>query len=178
MKGETIQKLVLFGAMSLGALLVAEGYLRVRSFVDRVDATDKQVAVLKQEVDFLRVQLDVVPRPGAQPSELAAAALAQPQPQPQPQPQSLTSYLPIPEPMRFSPAGQDRTVKVVRTKETAAPDPSVEPTKADAIPDDGKIVLMKDAKEPKASAAPAAPSAAAPPAVATPTVDVKLWPKK
>lgn len=174
MKGETIQKLVLFGAMSFGALLVAEGYLRVRSFVDRVDATDKQVAVLKQEVDFLRVQLDVVPRPGAQPSGLAAAALAQPQPQPQ----SLTSYLPIPEPMRFSPAGQDRTVKAVRTKEPATPDPSVEPTKADAIPDDGKIVLMKDAKEPKAAAAPAAPSTAAPPAVATPTVDVKLWPKK
>jgi hypothetical protein len=175
MKGETIQKLVLFGTMSVGALLVAEGYLRVRAFVDRVDATDKQVAVLKQEVDFLRVQLDVVPRPGVQPLALAPA----PQAQPQPQPVSHSTFLPIPEPMRFSSAGQDRTIKAVRTKEAAAPEISDEPAKADAIPDDGKIVLMTAVKEPKAAAAaPAAPSGAAPATVATPTVDVKLWPKK
>lgn len=172
MKGETIQKLVLFGTMSIGALLVAEGYLRVRAFVDRVDATDKQVAVLKQEVDFLRVQLDVVPRPGVQPLALAPA------PQAQPQPASLPTFLPIPEPMRFPSAGQDRAIKAVRTKEAAAPEIHDEPAKGDAIPDDGKIVLMTASKEPKAAAAPAAPSGAAPVTVATPTVDVKLWPKK
>lgn len=171
-KGEKIQKLVLFGAMSIGALLVAEGYLRVRSFVDRVDATDKQVAVLKQEVDFLRVQLDVVPRPSAPPLALAAA------PQAQPQPVSHPTFLPIPEPMRFSSAGQDRTIRPVRTKEAAALEINSEPAKADAVPDDGKIVLMTAVKEPKATAGPAAPSVAAPVTVATPTVDVKLWPKK
>lgn len=176
MKGETIQKLVLFGTMSIGALLVAEGYLRVRAFVDRVDATDKQVAVLKQEVDFLRVQLDVVPRPGVQP--LAVAAAPQAQPLSQPQPVSHPTFLPIPEPMRFSSAGQDRTIKVARTKEAAAPEINDEPVKADAVPDDGKIVLMTAVKEPKAAAAPAAPSVAAPATVATPTVDVKLWSKK
>lgn len=174
MKGETIQKLVLFGTMSIGALLVAEGYLRVRAFVDRVDATDKQVAVLKQEVDFLRVQLDVVPRPGVEPLALAPA----PQAQPQQQPVSHQTFLPIPEPMRFPSAGQDRTFKAVRTKEAAAPDKDDEPAKADAIPDDGKIVLMTAVREPKTAAAPATPSGAAPAAVATPTVDVKLWPKK
>lgn len=172
MKGETIQKLVLFGTMCVGALLVAEGYLRVRAFVERVDATDRQVAVLKQEVEFLRVQTDVLPRPGAQPPALAAMA----QPQPQPQPQSHPAFLPMPEPMRFSPAGQDRRNKGVRAKEGAAPEVSDKPAKADAIPDDGKIVLMKDVKEIKAAAAPGAPAAS--PAVATPTVDVKLWPKK
>lgn len=173
-KGETIQKLVLFGTMSVGALLVAEGYLRVRAFVDRVDATDRQVAVLKQEVDFLRVQLDVVPRPGVQPLASAPA----PQAQPQPQPASHPIFLPIPEPMRFPPAGQDRAIKAVRIKEGAAPEINDEAAKADAIPDDGKIVLMTAVKEPKAVAAPAAPPGAAPTTVATPTVDVKLWSKK
>jgi len=175
MRGEKIQKLVLFGAMSLGALLVAEGYLRVRAFVDRVDATDRQVAVLKQEVEFLRVQLDVVPRAGL-PAALTVAPQTQPQPEPQLQPHP--TFLPIPEPMRVSPAGQDRTIKAVRTKDAAALEIRDEPAKAEAVPDDGKIVLMKDVKEPKAAASPAAPSVAAPPAVATPTVDVKLWPKK
>lgn len=172
MKGETIQKLVLFGTMSIGALLVAEGYLRVRAFVDRVDATDKQVALLKQEVDFLRVQLDVVPRPGVEHLALAPHSQAQPQPAAHP------TFLPIPEPMRSTSAGQDRTIKAVRTKDAAAPEINDEAAKADAIPDDGKIVLLTAVKEPKAAAAPAAPSGAAPAAVSTPTVDVKLWPKK
>lgn len=161
-KGEKIQKLVLFAAMSVGALLIAEGYLRVRGFVDRVDAAGRQIAVLKQEVDFLRVQLDVAPRLGVyQPPVLAAAPSTQQQ-----------FVLPIPEPMRFSPAAQERLPKMARVKDAPALTSSESPAKADAVPDDGRVVLMKDAKEPKVAAAPAQQ------AVAMPAVDVKLWPKK
>jgi len=167
MKGEKIQKLVLFGAMIVGALLFAEGYLRVRTFVDRVDAADRQLVSLKQEVDFLRVQLDVVPRPGVVAASMVAAT-----PQMQPQPQQPPLALPIPEPMRL-PVPQERPQKA-RVKDAAVLPAGDEPAKAEDAPDDGKIVLLKDVKESKAAPAPGP----APQAVATPTVDVKLWPKK
>lgn len=166
-KGEKIQKLVLFGAMIVGALLVAEGYLRVRTFVDRVEAADRQLVALKQEVDFLRVQLDVVPRPGVVAAPMVAAT-----PQLQFQPPQQPLVLPIPEPMRL-PVPQERPQKA-RVKEVAVSPGGDEPAKAEGAPVDGKIVLLKDVKESKA-----APGAAlAPQAVATPTVNVQLWPKK
>lgn len=158
-KGETIQKLLLFAAMSAGALLVAEGYLRARAFVDQVNAASHEIALLKHEVESLRVQVDVTPRPAGQQSP-EPLALAQVQPQPY--------VLPIPEPMRFPAAPQVRQQKQVHTNAIAAAAVADEPEKADAVPDDGKVVLMK---ETKAAAAPAAQ-------VATPTVDVKLWAKK
>ena len=166
-KSETVQKLVLFGAMTVGALLVAEGYLRVRTFVDRVNTVDRQIVALKQEVNFLRVQFDVVPRPGVVAAPPLAATV-------QPQPQPLQPFaLPIPEPMRISPAPQERP------KNERAKDAAVSPSEKGAItseaePDDGKIVLLKDAKETKAAPAPLTGSQPA----AAPTVDVKLWPKK
>ena len=163
-KGELIQKLVLFGAMTVGALLIAESYIQARAFVGRVDAADGQIAQLKQEVEYLRVQLDVSPRPIAQlaPQPVQAIAMA---------PQSLT--LPLPEPMRFPSAGTERPPRQSRGKDAPAPGTKDELEKADAVPDDGKVVLMKDAKESKPALAPAQQQE-----VAAPTVDVKLWTKK
>jgi hypothetical protein len=155
-KGETIQKLVLFGMMAVGAVLIAEGYLRARAFVARVDSADRQISLLKQEVSALRVQFDITPRPTVQPSPVMAAV---------PQPIAF----PIPEPMRLPLPIPERQHKPTHAKDTAQNSGSDEQPKADAVPDDGKIVLMK---EPKASSPPvAAPATAA-------TVDVKLMVKK
>jgi len=155
-KGETIQKLVLFGAMAIGAVLVAEGYLQARAFVARVDKADRQISSLKQEVEALRVQLDVTPQPSLQPGPVFAAA---------PQPVAL----PIPEPLRLPLPAPERQQKAARVKDVAQNVSSDEQPKTEAVPDDGKVVLMK---EPKGSPAPAATPAAAA------TVDVKLLVKK
>lgn len=162
-KGEKFQKLVLFGGMCAGALLCAEAYLQGRAFVARVDAAERQVALLKQEVEALRVQVDVTPRP-ASPAPAPVIAAVSP---------SLT--LPIPEPMRIAAVAPERFRKTSPAAEASHVDASAPPGKTDEVPDDGRVVLMKDAKE--AKAATQAPSAAQQ-AVATPTVDVKLWAKK
>lgn len=155
-KGETIQKLVLFGAMAAGAVLVAEGYLQARAFVARVDKADRQISLLKQEVDAMRVQLDVTPHPVVQPGPVLAT-VTQP------------TTFPIPEPMRLPLPAPERQQKPARVKDTAQNAGGDEQPKTDAVPDDGKIVLMK---EPKAPPVPAGP----PPAAGT--VDVKLLVKK
>ena len=155
-RSETVQKLVLFGAMVVGAVLVAEGYLQARAFVARVDRADREISLLKQEVNAFRVQLDVTPQPTMQPGPMLAAA-----------PQA--TAFPIPEPMRLPLPVPERQQRPSRVKDTAQNTSADEQPKTDGVPDDGKIVLMK---EPKASPAPpAAPAAAA-------TVDVKLLVKK
>lgn len=163
MKGEKFQKLVLFGGMCAGALLCAEGYLQGRAFVARVGVAERQVALLKQEVETLRVQLEVTPRPPSPaPAPVIAAA-----------PHSL--MLPIPEPMRVPAAAPERSHKTPHSPEGVQVATGDQPGKSDAVPDDGRIVLMKDVKEAKgATQAPTAGQQA----VATPTVDVKLWAKK
>lgn len=155
-KGEAIQKLVLFGVMALGAVLVAEGYLRARAFVERVDNADRQISLLKQEVNFLRVQLDVTPQPRVEPAPAIAAVSTPP-------------FLPVPEPMRLPLPAPERPQKSARVRDVAQNVANDEQPKVDAVPDDGKVVLMK---ETKSSPAPAATSAAAA------SVDVKLLVKK
>lgn len=155
-KSEIVQKLVLFGAMAVGAVLVVESYLQARAFVARVDRADRQISLLKQEVNALRVQLDVTPLPTMQHEPILATA-----------PQA--TAFPIPEPMRLPLPVPERQQKPARVKDAAQNISADEQPKTDGVPDDGKIVLMK---EPKASpATPAAPAAAA-------TVDVKLLVKK
>jgi hypothetical protein len=158
MKREAIQKLVMFGAMTFGALLIAEGYLRARAFVDRVNTADHQIALLRHEVEALRVQVDETPRGSGQPTTMLAAV---------PAPSPLV--LPIPEPMRLPVAAPERPQKAGRVKDTPALAVAPEPAKSDPVPDDGKIVLMKDTKAAPASAQQVAGAA---------TVDVKLWAKK
>lgn len=162
-KGEKFQKLVLFGGMCAGALLCAEGYLQGRAFIARVGAAERQVALLKQEVEALRIQVDVTPR-AASPAPAPVIAAV---------PHSL--MLPIPEPMRVPAAAQERSRKAPPAAEVSQVATSDQPSKTDAVPDDGRIVLMKDVKEAKGvtQAPPAGQQA-----VATPTVDVKLWAKK
>lgn len=163
MKGEKFQKLVLFGGMCAGALLCAEGYLQGRAFVARVGVAERQVALLKQEVEALRVQVEVTPRPA---SPAPAPVIA-------PGPHSL--MLPIPEPMRIPAAAHERSRKTPPAADVSQVAISDQPGKSDAVPDDGRVVLMKDVKEAKgATQAPTAGQQA----VATPTVDVKLWAKK
>lgn len=154
-RSEIVQKLVLFAAMAAGAVLVAEGYLQARAFLARVDRADREISLLKQEVNAFRVQLEVTPQPTMQPGPALPAA-----------PQA--TGLPIPEPMRLPLPVPERQQKPARVKDTAQNTGTDEQLKTDGVPDDGKIVLMK---EPKASPAqPAAPAAA--------TVDVKLLVKK
>jgi hypothetical protein len=155
-KGETIQKLVLFGVMAIGAVLVAEAYLQARAFVARVDKADRHISLLKQEVDALRVQLDMTLRPVAQPGPLLAAA-AQP------------AALPIPEPMRLPLPAPERRQKLARAKDVAQNAGGDEPPKSDAVPDDGKVVLLKESK--------VSPTPAATPATVA-GVDVKLLVRK
>jgi len=155
-KGETIQKLVLFGAMAVGAVLVAEAYLQARAFVARVDNVDRQISLLKQEVSALNVQLDVTPQMSVQAGPVLAAA-----------PQSIA--LPIPEPMRFPLPTPERQPKSARTKDIAQNVSSDERPKNDAVPDDGKVVLLKETKGAPVPAATSATEAA---------VDVKLLVKK
>lgn len=154
-RSETVQKLVLFSAMAAGAVLVAEGYLQARAFVARVDSADRQISLLKQEVNALRVQVDVTPQPTVQPGPILAAV-----------PQA--AAFPIPEPMRLPLPAPERRQKPARVKDTAQTSADEQP-KTDGVPDDGRIVLMKEPK-----AAPAPPTAPA----ATATVDVKLLVKK
>jgi hypothetical protein len=165
-KGETIQKLVLFGAMTLGALLIADGYLRARAFIDRVDAADRNIALLNNEVEYLRVQLDVAPRPATPAAPFQAAQV------PVIAGASQPLALPLPEPMRLPLPAQDRPQRLARTKDDPGLTRSDELAKADAVPDDGKVVLMRDAKESKSAAPPAQQEAA------TSTVNVKLWAQK
>jgi hypothetical protein len=155
-KGETIQKLVLFGAMAVGAVLVAEAYLQARAFVARVDRADRQISLIKQEVNALRVQLDVTPPLSVQAGPVLATA---------PQPIAL----PIPEPMRLPLPAPERQQRPARTKDVVQNVSSDERPKTDAVPDDGKVVLLK---EPKGAPAPAATPAA------EAAVDVKLLVKK
>ncbi|UTY55876.1 hypothetical protein [Massilia sp. erpn] len=149
--GETMRKLAVSGAMAATAVLAVEGYLRARAFADRVEATQRQIALLRNELEALRVQADMTPRP-AGPWAPATAATAGP-----------NLVLPLPEPMRLPLPAAERQLKAPPPKAAAGAHAQAG---VEAISDDGKVVLAQEGKP--------APAAAG----AQPAVDVKLMAKQ
>jgi hypothetical protein len=128
---ERMLKIARFVAIAAGIVVLTEGYIRARDFVVQVGRSAHEIAVLQHEIETLRIELDVAPRPAAA-SALIGAQAQQPVSFPLPAPMgALALTLPAEAPRKAR-----QSASRTGSKAGTGDEPS----------DDGPVVLLSDPK--------------------------------
>lgn len=143
------------GAVSIVALVLVtnEGYRQVRGWIDALQQSKRDIALLKRDLYVLQVQLDNGPAASATPSTVAAPVVMN-------SPAPAHVPLPIPAPIGPTLALPD-----------AAPRPHPKPQSNDETKSMVDVVLMSDAKAPATATSGASTMAKA---ADGPRIDVRL----